>query len=71
MVDLGGTRLLRANDSMLRQVSAGLSFPIFPIPPFEQFGVVYGVVRVVDGTAENLEYAAVDLNLSLPAVFVV
>lgn len=71
MLDLGGTRLLRANDSMLRQVSASLSVPILPIPPFEQFGVVYCVVRVVDGTAENIEYAAVDLNLSLPAVFVV
>jgi len=46
-------------------------YPILPIPPFEQFGVVYGVVRIVDGTAENIEYAAVDLNAFLSAVFIV
>jgi hypothetical protein len=40
---------------------------IFPVPPLQQFGVVFGLRREVDGTPERIQNAPIDVLAHFPA----
>jgi hypothetical protein len=40
---------------------------ILPVPPFQQLGIVLGFRREVNGTAEGIKNAAVNVLTHLPA----